>query len=105
MGKTLPKCNDNYDKVEDKGKLWFDSGAEQWVDKYISTLDDHTEWAKDLLYLLFKDVKGKSIDKSEFSCDAPGAACNYQRTCGMCLPSFQSCYRFNANSNLLYRGL
>ncbi|CAG7560691.1 unnamed protein product [Fusarium equiseti] len=61
-----------------------DSGAEQWVDKYISTLDDHTEWAKDLLYLLFKDVKGKSIDKSEFSCDAPGAACNYQRTCVIC---------------------
>ena len=82
MEHEMPKCTSDYDKVDDKGKLWYDSGAEQWVDKYISQLDDHSQWAQTLLYDLFKNVEDKEVKKEDFSCDAPGSKCSLARTCG-----------------------
>jgi hypothetical protein len=87
MEHEMPTCTSDYDEVKDKAKLWYDSGAEQWVDKYISQLDDHTQWAQTLLYDLFKGVRDKEVKKEDFSCDAPGSKCYLARSCGMFLPS------------------
>jgi hypothetical protein len=78
----MPECISDYEKVEDQARLWYDSGAEQWTDKYISQLGDHTQWAQTLLYDLFKDVKNKEVKKEDFSCDAPGSKCYLARSCG-----------------------
>ncbi|KAF9774989.1 hypothetical protein IL306_006934 [Fusarium sp. DS 682] len=54
----LPDCKTGklYDEIEDKAKFWYDSGAEQWVEEYINSLKDHSQWAQKLYVNLFSDA-------------------------------------------------
>jgi hypothetical protein len=59
---TLPDCNVNpFDQVEDKGKLWGDSKAEEFAEEYIIMNGDHTNWAQQL----YRDLFGEESDPSD----------------------------------------
>jgi hypothetical protein len=77
-GKRLSECvgGQLYDNIKDKAKFWYDSGAEQWVDEYINSKDDHTLWARDLYLALFPKA-----DQTSFLCNEPGAQCNHGKEC------------------------
>lgn len=79
MEKKLPDCVSGlkYDDIKDKGKFWYDSGAEQWADEYISALEDHTQWKQELFRELFPDE-----DHTKYVCSAPGAKCDTGLKCG-----------------------
>ncbi|KAM0433720.1 hypothetical protein ACHAQK_009156 [Fusarium lateritium] len=76
--KKLPDCVNakTYETHKDKGKFWFDSGAEQWTEDYINSLNDHSQWAQKLYVNLFDDV-----NLNDFICDQPGAKCDFKKSC------------------------
>ncbi|KAF4983044.1 hypothetical protein FZEAL_1444 [Fusarium zealandicum] len=86
MDKKLPDCKwgISFDNIKDKGKFWYDSGAEQWADEYINSQKDHSNWASNLFRELFPDD-----DHTEFDCQTPGASCNHGLKCGRTLVSIR----------------
>jgi hypothetical protein len=52
--RKLPDCqSQTYDNIPDKGKFWFESGAEQYAEEYIIANGDHSNWTRDLYMELF----------------------------------------------------
>lgn len=47
----LPDCKSGFklDDIQDKGKFWYDTGAEQYADAYIKMQTDHTNWAQNMV--------------------------------------------------------
>lgn len=88
LAKKLPDCNskDAYDKIKDKGKFWYDSGAEQWADEYINAQEDHTEWTQSL----YRDLFNQEADATKFVCHQPGAGCEHGKTCSKCQPGMHT---------------
>ncbi|KPM40559.1 hypothetical protein AK830_g5976 [Neonectria ditissima] len=78
LDKKLPDCKwgQSFDAIEDKAKLWYDSGAEQWADEYINSQKDHSNWAQNLYRELFP-----ANDHTQFSCQEPGALCSHGLKC------------------------
>ena len=80
MDEELPDCftDKPYKNIKDKGKFWYDSGAEQWIDKYISAQKDHSQWAQNLYRELFRN----DVNPVDFACFEPGEECNFEPSCG-----------------------
>ena len=54
FNQTLPDCKAQfYDKIEDKGKFWDETGAGEFADGYINHLETHTNWVQKLYMDLF----------------------------------------------------
>ncbi|KAF5026826.1 hypothetical protein F66182_1110 [Fusarium sp. NRRL 66182] len=80
--KDLPDCRSDkpWNTVNDMGKFWYDSGAEQWIEEYINAQKDHTRWAQNLYRDLFKDTED-GVTAKDFSCEQPGDRCTHGKTC------------------------
>ncbi|KAF5664348.1 chitinase 3 [Fusarium heterosporum] len=74
----LPDCvgGEKYDDIKDMGKFWYNTKAEEWVDKFIKTKKDHSLWAQELYLAVFP--KGR---ENEFLCNRPGANCAHGKEC------------------------
>lgn len=80
--RKLPDCDKtgNWDEPGfDMGTFWYDTGAEQYADEYISLNGDHTQWAKRLYADLFVG-SGKKAD-SEMSCGDDAGTCDHDLEC------------------------
>ncbi|KAH8587655.1 hypothetical protein B0O99DRAFT_641003 [Bisporella sp. PMI_857] len=77
--KKLPNCQtgQRYSDIKDMSKFWYDSGAEQYAQEYISMRKDHSNWAQQLYMDLFPD----DMDHGEFSCITFGSQCNIKKQC------------------------
>jgi hypothetical protein len=53
--KKLPDCisGEKFDTIQDMGKFWWESGAEQYADEYINLNGDHSNWTQDLYMEIF----------------------------------------------------
>lgn len=81
LDRKLPDCTSNgFDSIQDKGTFWYDTGAEQFADEFISSHanSDHTNWAQELYHDLFPDTT-----KSDYDCTDPDSDCVYAKDCGM----------------------
>lgn len=81
LDKKLPDCDsDGFDGIQDKGTFWYNTGAEQFADAFISSHanSDHTNWAQELYHDLFPDTT-----KSDYDCTDPDSDCVYAKDCGM----------------------
>ncbi|PCD34001.1 hypothetical protein FGRA07_09156 [Fusarium graminearum] len=79
MDEKMPDCFSDkaYKDIKDKGKFWYDSGAEQWTDKYISAQKDHSQWAQNL----YRDIFKNDVTAADFACFQPGEECNFGKSC------------------------
>ncbi|KAG9232650.1 hypothetical protein BJ875DRAFT_73017 [Amylocarpus encephaloides] len=76
--RKLPDCKpQKYDTIQDKGKFWWDSGAEQYANDYIISNGDHSNWTQDLYMELFPD----SANQNDMECMTAGAPCKPQKDC------------------------
>jgi len=81
LDRKLPDCDSNgFDGIQDKGTFWYNTGAEQFADDFISSHanSDHTNWAQELYHDLFPDTT-----KSDYDCTDPDSDCVYAKDCGM----------------------
>lgn len=83
--RKLPNCTEgqSWDNIKDKGKFWYNTGAERFADDYINSRpnSDHTDWAQDLLRELLPEW-----NHAEFSCQNTASACTVQPQCGTLAP-------------------
>lgn len=80
--RKLPRCvsDTEFNKIEDKGSFWYDTGAEQFADDYINAQNDHSQWAQ----RLFRDILPDE-NHYGFDCTTPEALCDFDTSCGRML--------------------
>lgn len=90
--RKLSKCvsDTEFNKIEDKGSFWYDSGAEQFADDYINAQNDHSQWAQ----RLFRDILPEE-NQYGFDCTTPEALCDFDTSCGK-RKYEPACWRFAA---------
>lgn len=83
QARKLPDCipSTKFNDIQDKGKFWSESGAEQFADDYINSRTDHSQWAQNLYRDLFEDKV-----HSMFDCESPDASCVITAECSQYKP-------------------
>ncbi|KAK3326729.1 hypothetical protein B0H66DRAFT_617927 [Apodospora peruviana] len=75
--RELPDCEEGkkWDNIEDMGKFWWDSGAEQFASDYIDA-NGHTNWTQNMYMELFPDA-----NHVDMACVTRDSACDFNQIC------------------------